>query len=281
MRALVWITVLSTCFAVGNSRALAGDADAAQHLYDEARYDEALKELGADCVTATAIVRCEELRGWVHMALGQEEEARAAFLRMLIADGSIVMGDNVSPKIKRAVDAAREALAKLRGLRALASRDPEGVLLEVKAVDVVAVNAIRVLVQNAAVETPRAVEMRKHDSVWVGRIEGFESIESLSYVMEITLPAGGYLVNGSAEAPLMTEIGGQALSAQTGELLGLGSDDQQPAMGATSSGMPTWGWWAIGGGVLAVGTAVVVALLAQPKSGDGSIAVTFVFGDEI
>src|SRR5262249_13073536 len=86
----------------------------AEALYEKARYKEALRALPESCAGAAP---CERLRAFIHTAIGEEAEAKAAFERLLAVDPEAVLPDDVSPKISAVFDSARGTIVAARDIQ--------------------------------------------------------------------------------------------------------------------------------------------------------------------
>lgn len=75
------------------------DVARAQQAYEQAYYDAALLALGDSCDVPSTVVECERIRAFTHAALGHEREALSAFARMLGADPTARLDNDVSPKL--------------------------------------------------------------------------------------------------------------------------------------------------------------------------------------
>lgn len=256
--------------------------DRAQRLYEQARYEDALAELGPRCSQSDVerLVACERVRAFVHIALGREDEARAAFDRLLVAAPDATLGADVSPKLHGLFNGAKRALGTVMSMSLEPVSVPErGVPwpLTVRAPDGVELRALRAHVSTSSSSGFLDVVLTERDGAWVGVFQHTEDgTPSPRYYLLATLPSGVEVALGSEAAaqPLTVRIEG------SGGGLGGGDGGADPIGDPRPGddrilGMKPWAFWSTVGGTAAILTTVVlvVALSGEPAPGALDVAI--------
>jgi hypothetical protein len=248
------------------------DVAAAQALFDDARYTDALEALAPGCNTAADPVGCERLRAFIHVALGNAFEARAAFDSMLALDPDASLGPDVAPKLQAMFGDAKRAMVDVRAmhLEPLTRSEKGKALLEVKNPEAGSIEGITVHIESGG-GTFAAVPLALEGEVWSATTK-IPALSKARYYMVASL-AGNVTVDlGRESDPLEVTVAGS--TAGPGD--GIGPD---LGAGANESGLPAWAPWAIGGGIAAaVAAAVVVGVVVgTQKPAPGSLGVTVAF----
>lgn len=245
-----------------------GSVSAAQKAYDNARYEEALRLLGDNCRNTEDPPGCERLRGFIHVALGEAQAARAAFDRMLALDPTATLGPDVSPKLQAQFAEAKKAMIDVQGMRIekLEGQVGDTVLLEVKNPPSHTVEGLVAHITRDGKEFA-AVPLRLEGEVWAGSWHvGPESDDKpVRYYLEAQLAGGAEVQVGEASRSFALDWA--PASERSAE--------------KPSGGLPGWAPWVIGGGVAAaVVTAIVVGVVvaSQPPA-PGAVQVNVVLHD--
>ncbi|MBI3178585.1 MAG: hypothetical protein HYZ27_02930 [Deltaproteobacteria bacterium] len=266
-------------FAVLSLVAVAGTAlDQAQRLYQRARYEEALKRLGPSCRGTSEVARCEQLRAFVETALGGEDEARAAFERMLAQEPDAALGA-VSPKIKALFDAAARNVHQARELALLPIEADAEWALRLPA-GPAAVAGVIAHLSPAGHTQFQPVEMRREAEAWHGTlVVGEAQAGPARYFLEVRLVSGAELLVGSATAPREAEVRAPSPPAPAPpspfDLPGLTVSE-----GAPPDGMPAWAVWTIAGGAALVVAGIVTWVVLSRDEEAGAIRVNIRFEDD-
>lgn len=256
---------------------------AAQKLYDDARYEEALTALGPSCAGAGAVADCERLRAFVLMALGRQDDARGAFIRMLIASPNRALGSDVSPKLQNLFSAAKReylALSSL-ALSGPAQLDPDGGPLLLKLQVEPAVSGVVAHVSMPGRGSFREIPLRKEGGAWVGAVTDGVGPGTVRYYVVATLAQGVAVGSGTEAEPRTFELAaakGKQVSEE-GDPFALpkSEPDEAPATGE-GKGLPRWALWSIVGGVGAVvigGVVLGVVLASSPDPGAIQVSIDY------
>jgi len=123
-RQLLGMATLGLLFVVWAQPALAESGASArvrgiETLVAEARFREAAQQapslrktvlgMAPSATSRRLLVRTEVAAGTASLALGHEANARLCFLRALRIEPTLRLGSETSPKVRRTVDALREA----------------------------------------------------------------------------------------------------------------------------------------------------------------------------
>lgn len=273
--------------------ALAAGADlaSAQRLYDQARYEESLVALGPSCTGAADPSACEKLRAFVLIALSREDEARAAFDRLLVLMPDAELGDEVAPKLRNVFAAVKRDMGTILGavLEPVAVGDddqPWGLALDLD--QGLPVRGVRVYVRLEGGTTAREVVLQRAGLRWSGSLAGHGGAKSARYHLVVELLSGVEVTVGSELAPraLALREAGDAggFVGGSGSVVDSDAFRMSDAEGAGAKRderalLPVWAWWAIGGGA-AVLTGVVVAILMTRDESPGAVQVQIVFDGE-
>ncbi len=264
-------------------------ADAAlakvEALYQKAKYKEALKALGASCAELRDVVGCERLRGFIHIALGAERDARAAFERMIAADPQASLGEEVSPKLQAVFDESRRVVLAVLDFQLEPPHSvPRGsVLLEARLAEEASIEQLTLHVE-AEEEGFTPYDMEQRSGIWSARvsIDG----ERLSYYAVARLPSGAEISVGSASQPRLLELGGDPTGAGSDEPRARASADPLAPSGAELEtqeelgpfGLPKLAFWGgvIGGAAaIAIGVTLAIVLTRDPEPGEIRVKVVF------
>lgn len=271
--------------------AAGADVAAAQRHYDQARYEESLAALGPSCTGAADPTACERLRAFVLIASGREDEARAAFARLLTLTPDAELGDDVAPKLRNVFAAVKRELGTILGavLEPVVVRDAErpwGLALDLD--QTLPVTGVRAYVRLEGATTAREVVLQRSGLRWSGQLSGHGGAKSARYHLVVELQGGVEVTVGSELAPraLALREGGGAGGSVGGSGSVVDSDafrmsDSQGARARRDDHtlLPVWAWWAIGGGA-AVLAGVVVAILVTRDDAPGAVQVQIVFDGE-
>lgn len=282
--------------------AVAGPPDLAEarRHYEHARYDDALRLLGRDCEQASSPADCERLRAFVHAALGDDGEARAAFARMLTRDPFGRLDDDTAPKLRnlfREVQRSLEALGAV-SIEPLRPRAPDVPwALRIVPPAGAAVGAIDVYLDASGQGFERLSFLPAGDAWAFAYGPPAVSTPKPRYFVEVTMAGGARISSGTSAAPRHLAIDlGEQLPAPAPVAAPLAPSPAPRADGATAdpgatevvvgtratglapaprpSGMPRWGIWAIAGGATAaLAAGVAAALLLDDHPGAGRIVV--------
>ncbi len=268
----------------------ASPLEKAGRLYEQARYDEALRVLGDDCGATGSPKDCEQLRAFIHVALGQDDEARAAFARLIAADPDAMLPPDVAPKLKKIFDEARRAHKDLSTLQlepidALSERGPW--TLSVKPPAGLALEGVTVFVAVGDAEAFHSVSLRLDTAgagdVWSGIYRPSEDGgDRVRYFIESRLAGGLLITAGSSAVPKQLSVvpqGGGGPDGPDGDEEGKDSGDGPGVSSGLS--LPDWALWAIiGGAVAVVATGITLAFVLSDDQEPGAIRVRLQFEDD-
>lgn len=271
--------------------AAGADLASAQRHYDQARYEESLTALGPSCTGASDATGCEKLRAFVLVALGREDEARAAFDRMLVLTPDAELGDEVAPKLRNVFAAVKRDMGTILGavLEPVAvgeEEQPWGLALDLD--QGLPVKGVRIYVRLEGSSTAREVVMQRSGLRWSGLLAGHGGAKSARYHLVVELQSGVEVTVGSELAPraLALRDGGDAGGSAGGsgsvvdsDAFRMGDSDGGGAKRDDRALLPVWAWWAIGGGA-AVLTGVVFAVFMTRDDAPGAVQVQIVFDGE-
>jgi hypothetical protein len=258
---------------------------AVEGMYEKARYKEALKALPASCEETDDAARCERLRGFIHIALGAERDARAAFERMIAAQPEATLGDEVSPKMQVVFeDARRVVLAVLaieieppmsaaRGTVLLEARVPEGASIE------------ELTLYVGVGDELEPYEMEQRSGVWSTRVRA--DADELRYYLVAKLPSGALIRAASPKEPRTVRVDEDAPRPTSSRERRVVEDPLQPPAELERTdelgpfGFPKWAFWgAVAGGVLVVGAGIALAVVLSSDPEPGEIRVRVVYEDQ-
>jgi hypothetical protein len=265
------------------------DVDKAERLFAKARYEKALAELGPTCDGTADPIACERLRGFILAGLGREDEAQAAFHRMLAIDSDATVGQDVSPRLRRMFGDAKRAVVATQGLELEPIELETGEMAwPLKAYDPEAAELASVVAYVAPPGRERFIraELAKQEEAWVAELAVPDADAGTArYYMVATLMSGVEVDVGSEQQPrdvYVRVLGFAQKEGSGGAGSGLLDDGVIGAQSASSGGMPSWAVWSIVGGV-AVVAAVGVTLAVVLSSRDhepGTIVVGISFEDD-
>ncbi len=249
--------------------------DQVERLYEKARYEEALQRLGATCRGAADLGKCERMRAFIETALGHEDEARAAFERMLASEPEVGLGA-VAPKVQALFLAATQNVQQARGLALAPIEASEGWVVQLVAAPAGLAGAVA-HVRPAGHAQFQRVELLREGDAFTGRLAvGEVEAGPARYFLELRLVSGAELYVGSSKAPREVEVRPPAPPTPSPFALpGLKVEETQPR-----EGMPAWAVWSIAGGAALVVAGIVtfVALSGEPEP--GAIRVNIRFEDD-
>jgi hypothetical protein len=262
----------------------------AERLYNQARYEDAQKTLGSTC-EGTDAAACERLRGFIHVALGQEREAMAAFARLLTADPKATLGDDVAPKLHDLFDEVRKTLSGLAALElsSIESEQHGPWTLRVKPPRAADIEAMMVFVAPKEVQNFEGVALRPHGENWTGDwFPRGTASGPVRYFIEVHLANGVMIAAGSSamprEAAVNEVVHATAVKSGSG---GLDSGLDQPIPPGSSAlasptilGLPRWAFWSIvGGGAALLAGSITAAVLLTRSPSPGTVVVGIQFED--
>lgn len=265
------------------------DVAKVETLYEQALYEEALKHLNEPCADAEK-ARCERIRAFVHIAVGNGLEGRAAFDRMILADPHLELGENASPKLREMHREAQSAIAEVQALTlepAEAIAADGRLLLELRNPPTVVLNSATVHIALPPADAGyEALQLQLEGQVWSGVHQlPSDSVAhgAARYRIVATLPSGVAVSIGSEERPLELPLARAASEPTTRD----GWQSTTPAPGPepsaqTSEGLPNWAFWSLigGGAAVTVATGILLAVLLTQDPDPGTVNVTLRFGDE-
>jgi len=262
------------------------DLSKAQRHYDRARYEKALELLGASCDDAGDFLACERLRALIHIALGEPDQARSAFGRMLTRDPDASLGPDVSPKVQSFFTSAKREVLELTNLEIepvdLADDEAPWVL-KVFQPNVDNLEAVTAHVIPPGREVFEKIELAKEGDVFVGSLDAEVPEDGTArYYLVSRVSTGAEIAAGSETEPLELAVrvigggsgdgGGEGDGGSPFDLPGMEDDDED--------GLPTWALWTIvGGGVAAVALTVTLAVVLSGSAEPGSVDVNIRFVD--
>ncbi|MBI5509121.1 MAG: hypothetical protein HY903_10240 [Deltaproteobacteria bacterium] len=267
----------------------------AEQLYEKAKYERALKELGERCESGSTFAACERLRAFVLLALGRDDDARAAFHRLLVDNPDLSLGPDVAPKLQTLFNNAKRDILETQGLE-LEPIDTK-TATDAWAVKVVApagveLGELKAFVLAAADARPVEVTLKREGDVWVGSVKATAGAK-LRYFLVAKLASGVEVPSGSESAPLVRGLSspsGGGVGAGTGVEGDRGDTHGSPFTGpqsgaVTTTGgskpLPQWAIWSIvGGAVVLVLTGVALAIVLTRDQAPGTVHVNIHFSDE-
>ncbi len=269
----------------------------AEQLYNQARYDDALKALGRSCQGATIReseqAACEKVRAFALVALGREAEARAAFDRLIVANPDADLGADVSPKLQSLFSSAKREIAQVMSLQ-LEPVSPgvasgSGVSapwpLTVRVPGDVEVDALHVHIATASTSRYSEVTLRSQDGVWIGMYEPPTEPSAPRYYLVATLTSGVNVNVGDAatakavvvSAAPLDPIGYDPLEPQHAQPNALAATRRRDD-GDKIAGLPPWAFWTVVGGGAAVVTGVLIYALTRGGGDEpGAVRVGLTF----
>ncbi len=252
----------------------------AERLYEDAKYEKALNAIKKGCGNAADPVRCERIKAYIHIALGEAFAARAAFDRMLIHDPDASLGPDVSPKLQGMFADAKRAMVDVKAMRLepLLARLEAGapVLLEVKNPNASMVELLTVHVSAPGKRSFEPVVLSLEGEVWSGSwvLTDPPGGGPARYYLKVDLAGEVPVAVGSEGTPLDLEAPGSETTEAWSPY-----EEEQPAV--EEGDLPTWVPIAIGGGAAVVVGAVVGIVLAVVLGGQepppGSIEINYEF----
>lgn len=275
----------------------------AEQLYQQARYEDALKTLGASCdsvsIRESEQTACEKTRAFSLAALGRENEARAAFDRMLMKAPDADLGRDVSPKLQALFSAAKRELAQVMALQiepvTPGPAGPAGAAvapwpLTVRPPSDVTLEGVRAYVASASSTRYNEVVMREQNGAWLGMYDPQGDTTAPRYYLVATLSSGIEVQIGDSMASkaLVLNAGGDVMGYDATGF------DGYPAPGHASpnklsathksdnddkiAGMPKWAFWTTVGGAAVVATVVVIVVASSGGgSNNGAVKVGLTF----
>jgi hypothetical protein len=266
----------------------------AEQLYNQARYEEALKTLGATCdnpsIRESEQLTCEKTRAFALLALGRETEARAAFDRMLVRNPDADLGRDVSPKLQATFSAAKRDLAQVMALQIEpvnpGPAGPSGTApwpLTVRPPSDLALDGVRAYVAGASSTRYNEVVMREQSGAWLGMYDPQGDANAPRYYLVATLASGVEVQIGDSMASkaLVISAGTDPMGMDPYDGFAPPQAHAAPAkLNATRknendekiAGLPPWAFWTAVGGAAVVAT-VVIVVLASGGGGESNGAV--------
>lgn len=268
----------------------APDVAKVEALYEQALYEEALAELRTPC-TDPGRARCERIRAFVQIAVGNATEGRASFDRMVLADSTLELGENASPKLRELHREAKAAIDEVLALRlepAQAVGADGRLLLELRNPPTVVLNAATVHIAFPPNHTlDENVELQLEGQVWSGvQVVPSEAATqgAARYRLTAVLPSGVAVAIGSSERPL--ELPLQSADAEPSTRGGWQTATPEPSPSDPAppkeGGLPDWAFWSLigGGAAVTVAVGVILAVVLTQDPDPGTINVNIAFGDE-
>ncbi|MBC7792878.1 MAG: hypothetical protein H7Z43_04160 [Clostridia bacterium] len=263
----------------------------AEQLYQQARYEDALKALGTSCDSSTIReseqTGCEKTRAFSLVALGREAEARAAFDRLLIKAPDADLGRDVSPKLQSMFSGAKRDLAQVMALQIEpvnpGPAGPNGMApwpLTVRPPADLSLASVRAYVASASSTRYAEIVMHEQNGTWLGMYDPQGDNTSPRYYLVATLGSGIDVQIGDSMASkaLVVSAGGDpidydpegfaaphAVPDRLSATKRSGNDDR-------IAGLPKWAFWTVVGGS-AVLVTVAVILVASRGNGTDNGAV--------
>lgn len=267
----------------------------AEQLYNQARYEDALRSLGTSCegttVRESEQTACEKIRAFSLMALGRDAEARAAFDRMLVKAPDADLGRDVSPKLQAMFSSAKRDLAQVNALQiepAVSSGAGVPLPLTVRPPADLQLQSLRAYVASASSTRYNEVAMREQNGAWLGMYDPQGDASSVRYYLVATLGSGIEVQIGDSMASKAL-----AVNADTGAM---GYDTGYGQYGAPHAaptklsatrksenddkiaGMPKWAFWTAVGGAAVVATVVIIVVASSGGGTDnGNVRVGLSF----
>lgn len=257
----------------------------AEQLYNQARYEDALKALGRSCqgggIRESEQIACEKVRAGALLALGRDAEARAAFDRLILANPDADLGADVSPKLQALFSSAKREIALVSGLQ-LEPVAPGGATapwpLTVRVPADINLDGLHAYIATTSTSRYSEVAMSARDGVWIGMYEPQGDTSAARYYLVATLSSGVSINVGDPQSA-------KAVTVSTASVDPMGYDqyDQQAAPNALKAtrkssgddekilGLPPWAFWTAVGGT-AVVTGVLIYALTR-GGGDDAGAV--------
>lgn len=289
---LLWALVSSAVLAPLHS-----DVGKAERYYDQAKYEKALRSLGPSCEGATEVMACERLRGFIHVALGQELAARAAFDRLLAKNPLAILRDTVSPKIKAIFKQEKQLVQDTRDLTILPVPELPSMGLYPVQVKGPAFPKVQRVVAHVSIQNGTFSDMplQYKNGTWVGTIElqTGQSLSDVHYYLVSTLASGLPLLSGTPDQPHKLVVqkastlasnketqGRQPVaegSLNAHELLHQGVEDNDARQTQDEEeGFPAWAKWTLlstGAAALVAGTVLGIIWLTKDDTGDLHVKV--------
>ncbi len=269
--------------------------DRADTLYQDALYEEALAQLPQSCAEAGIAdkVRCERIRGLVHLALQQTAEAKAAFARLLLQDPSAELGDDYPPKVQTLFAEAKTTVDELLGMVLLPptpTHTDGPLILEIRD-PAVNIESIRVHIAPPGTDDYEPVDLVLQGQVWSGEVsldlEEEEEGAKTRYFLDVT--TGDMTIPiGSPDAPLSVALSLGSAEDRNDDRFGLGgSTNGEDGLGTTEkrpgtsiiAGLPDWALWSIAGGVAVLATGITIALASGGGPKPARVRVTISLTD--
>ncbi len=265
----------------------------AEQLYNQARYEDALKALGRSCqggsIRESELVACERVRAGALLALGRDAEARAAFDRLILANPDTDLGADVSPKIQALFSSAKREIAQVMSLQ-LEPVSPGGASapwpLTVRVPGDINLEGLHAYVATASTSRYSEVTLRQQDGVWIGMYEPKSEASAPRYYLVATLSSGVSINVGdpqSAKAVVVSAASADPMSYDP-------YAEQQAAPNALNAtrksssddddkiaGLPPWAFWtAVGGGAVLTGV-LIYALTRGGGDDPGAVRLGVTF----
>ncbi len=269
----------------------------AEQLYNQARYEDALKALGRSCqganIRESEQVACEKLRAFALVALGRETEARAAFDRLIVANPDADLGADVSPKLQALFSSAKREIAQVMSLQlevvspgvASGSGSQAPWPLTVRIPGDVFLDALHAHIATASTSRYTDVTLRSQDGVWIGMYEPPTEPSAPRYYLVATLVSGVNVSIGDAtsakavvvSAAPLDPIGYDPLEPQTAEPNALAATRRTGSDEDKILGLPPWAFWTAVGGAAVVTGVLVYALTRGGSDEPGAVRVGLTF----
>jgi hypothetical protein len=252
------------------------DVARAERLYEQARYDDALDALGASCADTASPAECERVRAFIYAALGRDDEARAAFGRMIEAKPDATLPNDVSPRLRHLFDDAHTSQGALTELTVdaidvLSARGPW--VVKVRPPVANDLNSIVVYIAPSGSDAFQPVTLAPEGDSWVGTFRPASgNTGTARYFIETKLASGNIVVSGSnavpRQIPAIVGEGGDTTPIDDGP----GGPSEPGFMDrlAQKTGLPKWALWTIGGGAAAAiigGATITYFALRDPEPG--------------
>ena len=241
-----------------------GDVDQALVLYDAALYQSALETLPDDCrAVPEEYRRCQRVRGLCEVALGKRDAALESWTRMCLKEPSLAPPPMAPMAIElwtRACERARW-LTRFRLDELAIQKDRGTLVLKRPAGPGDKLSGIRFWLKTPVDSKFSAWELTKKGNLWRSEAEVSVVPGEYAYYLDFQLASGEQYSTGNEDSPFngkaVEHFETQQFSALTNPWP-IRNEDEQAKL------LPTWGWWAIAGGVVVlVATGVAIGMSAS------------------
>lgn len=255
---------------------LTGSLTEAQRNYENGLFEDALDALGPTCDGSADPVRCEELRAFVHVAIGEDAEAAQAFERMLVREPTASLSRRVAPKIRSLFDDRQAAIATLLNAEIESvAWDGGNAPVPVRFVPRgdIELTAVTLILRPDTDVMPQRVPMRYDAGTWIG-MAVIEDPKRARYALEVEIAAGAMLALKGISPTTPLPLSEFALDEERPD--NFLSDPDRDDTDDDDEELPEWAFWSIIGGSVLVG-GVVAALLLTSGSSEGDLQVNVTF----